>query len=712
MKYMLWALVPGTPKPKKIPINPLTGRVHSVTDTAAHVDIDAARAWSAVWNLPIAAVINADEPYFFIDLDAVMIDGQQTPEARGILSMFPGAFTEVSQSGQGLHIIGRSIGSKPRSRQTPHVSLYTNRRFVALTMRDSRGSMESEHDLSPFVTKYLPELPMSPTTQLISDTEILERCRQQRSAGQTFGSIATFDDLWNARDLGRFFPSTTGQSYDSSRADAALAKRLMFHSGNTEQVERLMRQSALVREKWDRPGYLVNTIHRCARNNDSAPYVPLDSQSSVFAGCTYINDIHRIITPNGSMLKPEQFRARYGGPIFALDAQGKKTTRNAWQAFTESIGSNLPKVDSTTFRPDLPASAIISKANRTYVNSYIDPKTACEPGDVSMFLDHVAKLLPVQHDRDILLAYIAAIVQYKGIKFQWCPLLQGTEGNGKSLLTSCLAEAVGLQYYHSPRADRISNNFNAWARDRIFIGVEDVYIPEDRGATIEILKPLITSSYIAVEAKGIDQIVSYVCMNFLLNSNHRDAIRKTGNDRRFAVFFSAQQTAQDIVSAGMGGDYFPRIYAWLRNGGYAHVHHYLLHYQIPEALNPATECQRAPITSSTTQALYAGLGAIEQEVLEAVEQNRIGFRAPWISSTWLDRLVGELRVKISRAKRDEMLRVLGYIPHPALRGGRATTCISIDGVCSQLYIRQDQVVTPMTGPEAVRAYEVVQQGQR
>jgi hypothetical protein len=61
--------------------------------------------------------------------------------------------------------------------------------------------------------------------------------------------------------------------------------------------------------------------------------------------------------------------------------------------------------------------------------------TPRKAGDAGPFLRHLAKLLPDERDRSILLAYMAASIQHKGVKFQWAPLIQGAEGNGKTLLT-------------------------------------------------------------------------------------------------------------------------------------------------------------------------------------------------------------------------------------------------------------------------------------
>jgi hypothetical protein len=56
--------------------------------------------------------------------------------------------------------------------------------------------------------------------------------------------------------------------------------------------------------------------------------------------------------------------------------------------------------------------------------------------EVRMFLIHLAKLIPSYRDQKILLSYMAACVQNKGVEFQWKPIIVGTPGNGKTLLTN------------------------------------------------------------------------------------------------------------------------------------------------------------------------------------------------------------------------------------------------------------------------------------
>jgi len=331
-------------------------------------------------------------------------------------------------------------------------------------------------------------------------------------------------------------------------------------------------------------------------------------------------------------------------------------------------------------------------------------------GDPSPFLDHLARVLPDRRDRQILLSYMAAVVQFPGVKFQWAPLLQGVEGNGKTLFITCLANAVGHKYTHLPNAADISNKFNAWILSKLFIGLEEIQIG-DRQEVIDTLKALITNDRIEIQGKGTNQETGDNRANFFLCSNYKNAVRKTLNDRRYCVLFSAQQEFKHLARDGMGGDYFPNLYAWLRADGFAIVTKYLAEYKIPDEFNPATACHRAPVTTSTAEAVEVSRGAIEQEVLEAIDEGRAGFCGGWVSSRALDTLLEEggwaRRMPVNRRK--ELLKGLGYIPHPALAGGRVNVVILQENGKPRLYVHEDGDLAALSQPaEVVRAYVLAQ----
>jgi len=848
-QFILYKLVPSRKTPSKMDKLPVDHRTLQVfikdsnwqDDPTAWVDSQTAINLCALCGpeYGVGFFFTANDPFFFVDIDKCRVDENSpwSDTANAVLSYFPGAAVEVSQSGTGIHIFG--MGNSPAhgcKHDALGIEFYTERRFVALTGTDIIGDAGTVHNewLPNFVTNYIPpKIAHSPeqwTTGPVpewngpeDDDELIHKALNSSSAASTFGTRASFRDLWecNVEVLPDFYPpneTDTGE-YDESNADMALIQHLAFYTGkDCERILRIMWQSGLVRDKWthhknylrisitrsvslqnsvygtqladvdktlvnefDAPALKgspkqklyaeniraqklidcmgdVDTIEKLTARrgrvveagfwmdnsnktpeqlievitlveNASSPlgtedepefltglqFLHRDQQIEHFAGCVYVQDLHKIFTPDGSFLKSEQFNATYGGYTFAMDDSGKKETRKAWDAFTESQLVRYRKSSTTCFRPDLTPGAFVDIEGKIAVNIYVPVKTKRVHGDVTPFITHLHKILPNESDRAIFLAYMASCIQYKGIKFQWAPVLQGVQGNGKTLFTRCVGFAIGEKYTHKPRAEQITEKYNEFLYKTLFIGVEDIYVPDHKINMIEILKPMITDDRQEIRGMGIAGTMKTVCCNFMFNSNHKDAIRLTRNDRRYAVFYAAQQNYMDLERDGMNGDYFPNLYKWLKNeNGYAMVAEYLENYAIPANLNPATDCHRAPTTSSTNDAITASLGGVEQEIIEAIEQGRAGFSGGWISSIAIEHLLHDMGMKrsIPQNKRKSMLNDMGYEWHPALTNGRVNNHIMCDQGKPKLYLKTGHVALNLqTAAEVAKAYETAQNGQ-
>jgi len=747
-QYILWQPIQRENKIDKIPIDYRTFEIADAHNSNIWLDYQTAKSMVDMLGgtYGIGFVFTENDPFFFIDIDHCLIGNQWSVIAMDLMQRLSGAYIEVSQSCEGLHIIGTAVNPPSHGCKNTQlgIELYTQGRFVALTGINAIGSPGTQllTELTNIITLYFPskthiashewtDKPCPEWNGPKDDDVLIDRALKSTSAASAFGGRASFKDLWiaNKEVLNDCYPHETN-SYDESAADAALAQHLAFWTGkDCERVKRIMFRSSLVRDKWRRDDYMQRTILNAVsmqrdvlgKSTDIKPILPdkiepllvegfqylaAPQQLELFKNCVYITELHRIFIPNGMLLKSDQFNALYGGYIFQLDSDAVKTTRKAWEVFTESQAVRFPKVSGTCFKPNDTPGAIISENGRSLLNVYLPLDVPSKQGNVQPFLDHLSKLLPNQYDQQILLAYMAAIVQYKGIKFQWAPLIQGVEGNGKTLLTRCVAAAIGRRYVHFPKAMDIDNKFNGWLLNKIFIGVEDIYVPDHRREVLETLKPMITGGDgLEIQLKGIDQVTADICANFMLNSNHKDAIRKTRNDRRFCVFYTAQQTVDDIIRDGMAGDYFPRLYHWLNTEGYAAITHYLQSYRIPDELNPAILCHRAPKTTSTDEALNASLGSIEQEIIEAIEEGRPGFAGGWISSKAFDRMLLELRRNLPLNKRRELLQSLGYDWHPNLKGGRVNSYIHLDDGKPRLFIKEGHISRNLTQvSEITKAY--------
>lgn len=765
-QFLIYKLVPqASGKANKIPLDPHTLKAVNPHSPAAWVSAEVAQSVVEMCGegYGLAFALTARDPFFFLDIDNCG-DGQGnwSDLARSLVNQLPGAAVEVSASGTGLHVFGTGHCPDHGCKNTPlGLELYTADRFVALTNWSVSGDagVDCSAQLPGLVNFYFPpgirhdaeewrDEAVPEWSGPSDDQELIRRMLASSSAKSAFGGGVTFKQLFEGDDaaLGAKYPAINLEDpYDRSSADAALAQMLSFWTGkNHARVERIMRMSALARDKWDwHKSYMGTTVgtavgrqldvYKGKSDTVEIPesvtpqavmrveaYMTTGTQflsgtnlMEYFDGCVYVQDSHRILTKSGFLLKPEQFKATYSGYEFGTTSDSGKNTRNAWEAFIDNQAIRFPRVNGTCFRPELPTGSMVVEEDRSMVNTYVPITIVKQHGDASPFIRHMEMLFPDPHDREIIYCYMAAVVQYPGIKFQWAPVIQGAEGNGKSFIGRALSYAVGARYTHLPSASQLGDGglkFNLWLVNKLLIVIEEIYVT-DRKELTEPLKTLVTDARLEIQGKGGDQYTGDNRANFVMFTNHKDAINLSVDSRRYAMFYTPQQSAADILAA-MGNNYFVNLYNWAKSGGYAIVAQWLEDYQINEAYNPATTLQRAPCTSSTSEAVQLSLGGVEHAIIDAVEEGRIGFRGGWISSKALNDLLVEIGAsrKIPINKRKDLLEGIGYEWHPGLKNGRTTTIVFAEGIRTKLFIKKDSLLQNLTGSSEIQKRYETDQG--
>jgi len=589
--------------------------------------------------------------------------------------------------------------------------------------------------------------PVKPGFGVTDRDQALRVLLSMKSGRSMFGGAnrASPADLFfgNAEALGRAYPPQNNHDpFDRSAADMALASHLSFITGgNCEMIQELMKASALNRDKWhDRPAWLRETITNAVSHcqnfyspkpiNDktvllpgaapvtlpqtdtaapgiSTPSTPPTSQPGVsimpvtqqieyFSGCVYIGDQNRVYLPNGRIWKPEQFKNHFGGHKFIIDPDGK-TTKNAFDAFIDNQAHKFPRVVSALFRPDRPPGEItVDEHGVKSVNVFTPQFGKRVAGDASPMLDHIAQLLPYDHDQQILLDYLAGCVQYPGVKFQWCPVVQGVEGNGKSRIYKALEYALGKLYCHQVDPRDLEGKFNGWLEFKLLIAIEEIRT-NARREVADILKPWITNDRVPLQAKGQDQRTIDNVANFLLFSNHKDAVLKTRTDRRYAVFYTAQQDADDKKLCGMTNAYFRNLISWLENGGYAIFTDYLARREIKTDLQG-----EAPETTSTAEALIESQGVAEHMLLEAIESEQPGFKGGLVCVQDATDYLNRNGKKLSTKKTASVLKNLGFDIHPAIKRDYPSGRIFVAGIKRRIMIRKGALLENLESADSVR----------
>jgi putative DNA primase/helicase len=199
-------------------------------------------------------VFASDDPYVGIDLDHCRDpeSGEITALAKKIIETLA-SYAEVSPSGTGVHVWAQGPLPQGRRKKGP-VEMYASSRFFTVTgwhlpdtpptieEREAQiaavhwaclGQPDSAQEKSPAQGKR----PAGQEAQALAldDTALLDKARSAKNKDK-------FNRLWNGDDTG--YPSP-------SEADLALCMLLAFWTRDPDQIDRLFRESRLIRDKWD-----------------------------------------------------------------------------------------------------------------------------------------------------------------------------------------------------------------------------------------------------------------------------------------------------------------------------------------------------------------------------------------------------------------------------------------------------------------------------
>ena len=237
----------------KLPRNPRTGRVASVTDPSTWGTYQEAIQSGAK---QIGFVLTPWDPYTIIDLDNKP-EKPCTPEQLQLHNRILNAmqtYTEISTSGRGYHIVLK--GTVPAAVHRDNVEIYSHSRYMVFTGNaiNSFPIRENQTILDNMYSQMYVESTRATLVDMeesISDEELVDLAYNAVN-GDKFDALSK--GLWE--DLG--YPS-------QSEADLSFISMLTFYSQSDEQVRRIFRLSELgQRDKARKDDKYINfAIGRC-----------------------------------------------------------------------------------------------------------------------------------------------------------------------------------------------------------------------------------------------------------------------------------------------------------------------------------------------------------------------------------------------------------------------------------------------------------------
>ncbi|MFN4025314.1 MAG: DUF5906 domain-containing protein [Hyphomonas sp.] len=592
-QFINWRLVQreGVTKPAKMPCDQ-HGQIVDAQDPANWRTFEDCK--SADYG--VGVVLTEDDPYFCVDLDGVRCSasGQLTSVATDIVRLLDGAAVEISQSDEGLHIIGRRKADELGPRRNKwsvdgqRIEYYDRARFIAFGVRGFEGDFE--RDCTAALKSLVPVRTEKPGEALPQgrdpswcgpddDDELIKRMRAATGGpNRVVGLRPSFDDLWNAdaAALGKFFPSESAP-FDGSAADMSLMSMLAFWTGrDAPRMERLFSRSALgARDKWKRPDYRSRTIGK-ARTSTVTVYSEThrdearrraqieearrigadDSDESPLPVVMTLDEMIRdliLIEGTGQIAHVPTKRireAQHARTAFAasrhiwVDDVGKTKEAPCFPIWMKS--PNRKSVDALSWQPgasEFCRPPEITESGERAFNLWKGIKPFNPPDDwqesVKPFQDHVEYLIPLEPERRRFLQWCAHILQRPGELPHTCYLMiTPTRGVGRNWLTGMLTRV--LRGYVAAGVDLggvLDGSFNGRLSRKLLATVDETRegLSAKRYERANALQRIVTEEYRLINPKYGHQRLEWNCCRWLMLSNFEDALPFDNLDRRIVV---------------------------------------------------------------------------------------------------------------------------------------------------------------------------------
>ena len=276
------------------------------------------------------------------------------------------------------------------------------------------------------------------------------------------------------------------------------------------------------------------------------------------------------------------------------------------------------------------ANALLERHGEAWGNLWRNARVQPVPGDASPWLDHVARLLPCDWEREHFLNVLAFKFQHPDRKINHGILLAGHPGSGKDSALHPFLQAIGgpqLQNVAVVRGEDIISQFGYALENEVLVLNElRRGVNRDKRAVEEFMKVLCAAppELIMVNRKMQHP---YPALNRglpIAMSNFRDAIHLSDDDRRWFVLWSdAPKMAPDAANA---------LWQWYGSGGRGNVA-YTLSQRPLQAFNPAAP---PPMTEAKRRLLNVRQESVEEALLADIRARRGVFAEGIIGGPWAD----------------------------------------------------------------------------
>ncbi|NDH54508.1 MAG: hypothetical protein EBY24_21625, partial [Betaproteobacteria bacterium] len=239
-------------------------------------------------------------------------------------------------------------------------------------------------------------------------------------------------------------------------------------------------------------------------------------------------------------------------------------------------------------------SVLVAREGLVYGNRWRDARPEPVAADVSAWLRHVERMVPIEFEREHLLNALAHKVQFPSHKINHAILLGGNHGSGKDTLFAPFFWAIGGKAKANCSLVKNEDLNSQWgyALECEVMEIAELRQAEakDRRALENTLKPIIAAppELLMVNRKGLHPYYALNRVFVVAFSNERVAISLPSEDRRWFVLWSEAGKLPEAEAVALWNWYEHR-------GGFAAVAAYLHTRDVsawnPNAAPPMTEAK-------------------------------------------------------------------------------------------------------------------------
>ena len=211
-----------------------------------------------------------------------------------------------------------------------------------------------------------------------------------------------------------------------------------------------------------------------------------------------------------------------------------------------------------------PENRILTYNNKLYLNSYSPNDLEPEQGDTSLLhelLDHYFQ--GQDQYKDHFLNWWAYQLQYPGEKIRHAIILHSTHfQTGKGSIWLAMKKTFGIQNAKEIDVQQAVDKGKSYLTNSQVVMIDEIQSAGKQDKKIELLnnlKRIITEENISSRQLYIDYKVVYSCTNYILLTNHKNALSLPPSEVRYWVYMCEKKRKET--------DFYKRYHKWLENGG-------------------------------------------------------------------------------------------------------------------------------------------------